>query len=336
MYESHFGLHRRPFAAIADSGDYYPATSHEQALTQLQQAIQDDEGFALLTGEPGTGKTIACHCLLDRLGDAVTDAFLTHSHFPDRASLLQALLYDLGLPHESQSEQELRLSLTDFLLKNYENGRRTVLVLDEAQHLGADLLEELRLLGNLEGRGGRAVQVVLSAQPVIRATLRLPQLAALSQRLAVCPRLDPLGLHEAADYLVHHLRAAGGRPERIVSDEALEILARGTRGIPRLLNRAMHQALTLACTATAGLVDAEAAIEALGVLGLVSEQDEPGEAIVADPLARVEEECDLAEEKTEPVVPFEEATGRLSERAPFALQDPNGPRRPSASPRRPA
>jgi type II secretory pathway predicted ATPase ExeA len=339
MYETHFGLGQRPFPATADSEHYYPATSHERALSQLQQAIEDDEGFALLTGEPGTGKTILCHCLLDRLGEAVTSAFLTHSHFPHRASLLQALLYDLALPYEGLSEQELRLSLTDFLLKNYEAGRRALLLLDEAQHLDAVLLEELRLLGNLEGRGGRALQVVLAAQPAILTTLRLPELAALQQRLAVCARLEPLGLHEAADYLLHHLRAAGGKPERIICDEAVEILARGTRGVPRLLNRAMHQALNVACTAGAPLVDAEAALEALDFLGLASSQEEPGEA---QPLTGASEQEEASNDAfMEPLAPdsvlaLDERSDRSRERPALSIQEASDPRRSLTPPRRPA
>jgi type II secretory pathway predicted ATPase ExeA len=339
MYETHFGLRQRPFPAIADSGYYYPATSHEQALSQLQQAIQDDEGLALLTGEPGTGKTLLCHCLLDRLGDTVTSTFLTHSYFPNRAGLLQVLLYDLSLPYESRDEQELRLALTDFLLKNFANGRRTLLVLDEAQHLGPDLLEELRLLGNLEGRGGRAFQIVLAAQPAFLKTLRLPELAALNQRLAVRPRLEPLGLHEAADYLVHHLRAAGARPERIVSDEALEILASGTRGVPRLLNRAMHQALTLAFKAEAALVDAEAAMDALGVLGLVDEQREPANgqsaASGSEPVGE-ERDSSAGQDCPEVVLPLDETDEPIPERTSLSLPGANVSRRSPASPRRPA
>ena len=130
MVETHFGLLQKPFPSIADSEYYYPATSHERALAQLQQALEEDEGSALLTGEPGTGKTLLCHCLLDRLGETITSAVITHSNLPDWTGLLQAILYDLSLPHEARGEQELRLSLTDFLLKNYEAGRRTVLLLD--------------------------------------------------------------------------------------------------------------------------------------------------------------------------------------------------------------
>jgi type II secretory pathway predicted ATPase ExeA len=267
MYESHFGLRERPFRATPDCGSYYAATSHERALARLLQALADDEGMVLLTGEPGTGKTLLCHCLLERLGPDVLSAFLTNSHLTDRASLLQALLYDLSLPYEGRSEQELRLGLTDFLLRTYTAGQRTVLVLDEAQHLGVGLLEELRLLANLEGRRSRAVQVVLAAQPELLSALQQPPLRAIAQRLSVRARLEPLGDEEAADYLCHHLRVVGGRPEAILGDEALEILIRGTGGVPRLLNQAAHQALTLAFQAGAAQVDAEAALEALTLLG---------------------------------------------------------------------
>src|ERR1700756_2887167 len=120
MYEAHFGLRQRPFRGMPDIECYYPATSHEKALSILLQAINNDEGLMLLSGEPGTGKTIVGHVLIDRLGDQVCCAFLTNSHFADRTGLLQAINYDLGLPHQRQGEQELRLILTDFLLKNYE------------------------------------------------------------------------------------------------------------------------------------------------------------------------------------------------------------------------
>ena len=204
----------------------------------------------------------------------------------------------------------------------------TLLVLDEAQHLTADLLEELRLLGNLEGRGGRAFQVVLAAQPAILETLRLPGLAALKQRLAVCARMEPLGLHEAADYVLHHLRAAGGRPDRIVSDEALEILARGTRGIPRLLNRAMNQALTLAFTAGAALVDAEAAVETLDALGLAGGQ----ESVAGRPRSGVAEPSEADDASPEREIALQSV---------LALEDgaegnPSPTELPFPSPRRPA
>jgi type II secretory pathway predicted ATPase ExeA len=308
-YEAHFGLRRRPFRTTPDSEYYYPGTSHEAALARLLQAIDDKEGLALLTGEPGTGKTLLCHRLLERLGPNITSAFLTNSHLPDRTSLLQAILFELSQPYQGQREQELRLFLTENLLNNYSAGRQTVLIIDEAHHLGPELFEELRMLGNLAARHGRALQVILVAQPSLLTTLVRPELAVFSQRLAVRITLEPLGKHEAADYLVHHLRAVGGRPEKILTDEALDVLAAGTHGLPRLLNQAAHQALTIALSAEASIVDAEAAMEALAILGLEVPQAGEGAAALS-PLNEDSSDTEIREETAaDPVLPLPDQKG---------------------------
>ncbi len=273
MNPTHFQLRQRPFPATPDPARYYPATSHERAIARLMNGLSDGEGVLTLIGAPGTGKTLLCHCLLDRLGSDRNISFLTNGRAGSRAGLLQAILYDLSLPYEGRGEQELRLALTEHLLRSYEAGRATLLILDEAQDLTPDLLEELRLLGNLESRSGKAFQVVLVGQPELLETLRRPELTALSQRIAVRAEVEPLPLQEAADYLLHHLRVAGGKPERLFADEALELLCRQTHGVPRLLNQAAHQALRLASEAGAAQVDAEAALEALAVLGLATDMD---------------------------------------------------------------
>lgn len=273
MYEQHFGLQRRPFPATPDSGLYYPASVHEAALTSLGRGLADDESFVLVTGDAGTGKTLLGYILLERMGENIDNAFLTNCHLAERAALLQAILYDLGLPYEEGSEQTLRLRLTDHLLKTCAAERRTVLVIDEAHLLDADLLEELRLLANLEAGGGKALQIVLLAQPVIGATLQLPGLESLRQRIAVRAALDPLEVEEAYDYLLHHLRLAGGKPEKIFDDTALEVIARGAHGIPRCLNQAAHQALVLANEGELAKVDAEAALEALAQLGMAASEE---------------------------------------------------------------
>jgi general secretion pathway protein A len=285
MYETRFGFQQRPFPATPDSTSYYPASAHERALSLLRQAIDNQLGLALLTGDPGSGKTLVGQCLLERLGQNTLNAFLTNSHFQDRTALFQAVLYDLSLPFDGGTEQVLRLRLTDFLLENCKSGRPCVLVLDEAHHLGADLLEELRLLGNLEAGANKALHVILVGQAGLLETLRQPGLAALQQRLETQVVLTPLGVEESADYVLHHLRRAGVRPEAIISDEALEMLARNTRGIPRLLNQAARQALVLADAAEASYVDVEAVLEALMVLGIeVGEEEEAGATVsmVAD------------------------------------------------------
>jgi type II secretory pathway predicted ATPase ExeA len=275
MDASFFGLRHRPFPATPDTSCYYPATSHEQALALLLAGLNDGEGVLVLTGAPGTGKTLLCHCLLERRGPDTANIFLTNSHVRDRASLLQALLFDLALPYEGRGEQELRLALTDHLLRTFGQGQSTLLLIDEAHHLPPDVLEELRLLGNLEGRSGKAVQVVLVGQPDLLNVLRRPELAALWQRLAVRVELGPLDVQEAADYLLHHLRVAGGRAEEVIAHDALEPLARATGGVPRLLNQAGSGALGLAAEAGATQVDLEAVLESLARLGLEVPEGQP-------------------------------------------------------------
>ncbi len=274
MHEQRFGLTRRPFPPTPDTALYYPATPHEAALAALTRGLAEDEGFVVLTGDAGAGKTLLGYTLLERLGEAVANAFLTNTHVVNRSALLQAILYDLGLPHEEASEQSLRLRLTDQLLKNCAAERRTLLVIDEAHHLNADILEELRLLANLEANGNKALQVVLIAKPGLTQTLAGPGLESLQQRITVRAEIGALAVEEAYDYLLHHLRLAGGKPEKIFDDTALEVIARGTHGIPRCLNQAAHQALILADEGELPKVDAEAALEALALLGMAASEDD--------------------------------------------------------------
>src|SRR4051812_9369082 len=200
MIEAHFGLLRRPFTSTVtpDHACYYPATNHEHALGRLLAGLSDGEGMLLLTGAPGLGKTLLAHCLLDRAGvrpgesSEVEAVFLPGTPSRDRSGLMQALLYDLSLPHENRREQEMRLALIDHLLTRYAAGTRFLLVIDEAHHLSPDHLEELRMLGNLEGRSGKAVQNVLIGQPELLETLARPELASLRQRIAVRVSLQPL------------------------------------------------------------------------------------------------------------------------------------------------
>jgi type II secretory pathway predicted ATPase ExeA len=319
MIETYFGLRQRPFRTTPDSGTYYPATIHERVIARLLQALQDQEGLILLTGEPGLGKTLLCHVVLERLGPNLTSAFLTNSHIRDRLGLLQSILYDLSLPYDSRTEQDARLALTEFLLKNYAAGRKTILVVDEAHHLAPDLLEELRLLGNLEARDGKALQVILVAQPEIADVLGLAEMAGLRQRIAVCLSLSPLPAEEAADYLLHLIRIAGGRSEAFLADEALELLARGTQGVPRLLNQAAHQAFLLAHDAGAPQVDAEAALEALAMLGLeAAEIEEPAFESLTDSSPLQEDSgpvLSLADAVTDPVLSLADSANESSEPA---------------------
>jgi type II secretory pathway predicted ATPase ExeA len=266
MYESHFGLKQRPFRPLADLESYYPATCHEQALGQVMQALADEESICLVAGSAGTGKTVFCHRLFNELHEEHCCSFLTLTHFSGRAGLLEVVADDLGIQCERRTEESLRLALAAFALQNYQAGKRTVLIMDEAQSLTAELLDELRLVTNLEGRAGKAIQVVLVGLPSILEAITAPEMTSFQQRLAIQASLECLDVHESGDYLQHHLRSAGAR--RLFTDEAIDILARAAQGIPRLLSRAGHQALLIACSAGVHEVDAEVALEAAAVLGM--------------------------------------------------------------------
>ena len=161
MFEMRFGLRRRPFRPIPDTDSYFPAATHEDALRQLRRGIDDDEGIMLLTGDPGTGKTMVARKLLESLDEAVRPVLLTNSHVSRNGDLLQAILFDLGLPYQGVTEQVVRLTVTDSCLEYYREGGKTLIVIDEVQHLHPDVLEELRLLAIWRGTAARRFRFCL-------------------------------------------------------------------------------------------------------------------------------------------------------------------------------
>ena len=266
---AHFGLTRRPFRPTPDTDAYYKAPTHEAALAALRHAYEARDGLALVDGEPGTGKTIIVRKFLDGLDPAVAPVFLPSPRFLRPTDLYQAILFDHGTDYRGLSEQELRLLVTDHLLGRVSAGEPTVLVLDEAQGLGPDVLEELRLLGNIETRAAKAAFIVLAAQLGLRERLAKPELAAFAQRVAVRCKIEPLSREDAGRFLHHQLEVAGGSAS-LLTDEALNLLTEHAHGVPRILNQAAALAFQLAGSAEAENVDTEAAWEALLQLGLAT------------------------------------------------------------------
>ncbi len=280
---AHFGLTRRPFRPTPDTDAYFPAAAHEAALAGLRGAFAARDGLALVDGGPGSGKTLVALRFLEGLPPEVPRVLIPAARFARPAELFQAILFDLGADYRGLSEQELRLAITEQLLGGLVAGYPTVIVLDEAQHLGPDVLEEVRLLGNLETRSAKAAFVVLVAQPHLRDRVAQPEFAALAQRIAVRCRIEPLTSDESAGYIRHQLRVAGGRPDALVTDEALALLAARCNGVTRVLNQAAAAALNLAEAAGAEGVDAEAAVEALSQLGLAADLPADGPTLIPHP-----------------------------------------------------
>lgn len=262
MYERAFELTRRPFLGTPDTTAYFPSSGHEEVLALLKIFLKEGDGIGVLVGGPGSGKTLLCHLLLEQLDAACAPVFITNPHSPSVAALLQAILYDLSLPYEGAGEQELRLRVTDQLIERFRGGTRTVLFVDEAQHLSVEQIEELRLLTNLESRRDRALQVLLVGQEKLAETLADSRLAGLRQRVAVYARLSPLSAEETVEYVRALVSKAGGAADAIFTAAAFSDLYELSLGVPRRINQLCHRALYLAYSHESGTVDAREIQEA--------------------------------------------------------------------------
>lgn len=273
---SQFGLSRPAFRPAVDTAAYFPAPTHEEAFGVVAAAFARRDPVVLIDGPPGTGKSLVARRWLERLPPDVPRAVLPNVHAAKPADLLQAILFDLNQPYQGVPEQELRLAVTGQLLQTASDGRPVVLFIDEAHHLTAEAVEELRVLGNVETAGGAATFVLLVALPVLRESLRRPALDAFAQRVAARAEIVPLTAELSTSYLRHQVTAAGGDPARVLDDGAAELLAAACGGVPRVLNHAATLAFELAAANRADVVDIEAAMEAVARLGL--DPGEPGEA----------------------------------------------------------
>ena len=255
----------RFFPTTPNASCYYPSTGHEVALAGLVKALEFGEPFALLIGQPGLGKTLLAQVLLQRLENPKAVAFLPHARFDNTLGLLKGILFDLGLSSVKQTTQELRMDLTEKLYESFAEHGPALIIQDEAHLLHPELLEEYRLIGNLETGGGRAAQVVLLSQPDILETLKKSYFESFRQRITFCPTLEPLGKYEAADYLIHHARIAQKLPGYF-TESALEKLVSFSCGIPRILNQVgelSHQQVTQAGQNRLDLEHVQTAIELL-------------------------------------------------------------------------
>lgn len=235
MYHAFFQLHKKPFELVPDPEFIYLSRSHKKALTYLDYGIRERAGFILLTGEVGSGKTTIIRDLLKKGYERVVTAKVFNTRV-DSEQLLAMINDDFGLKVAGKDKVTLLRELNDFLLEQYALGNQPMLIIDEAQNLEAELLEEIRMLSNLESSQGKLLQIVLVGQPELRDTLAAPGLLQLRQRISINCHLKALTLEETAEYILHRLTVAGNRGALIFTPETLQLIYQFSRGIPRLVN----------------------------------------------------------------------------------------------------
>jgi general secretion pathway protein A len=245
MYKNFYGLARNPFEISPDPFFFYPTPCHIEALAILNYAVLRRKGFVVVTGEVGTGKTLLVRCHLDALHrNKVAFAFVCNPvlSVPD---FLAQVLSDLGLPCATRSKNEMLSCLSNYLVARSNRGGPTALVVDEAQLLSWELLEEIRLLTNLETTQHKLLQIVLVGQPELDRKLDSQELRQLKQRIGMRCRLEPLGLEELRRYILRRLELAGANSHgaTIIPDDAIVAIYHFSKGIPRLANILCENAL---------------------------------------------------------------------------------------------
>ena len=241
MYEEFFGFKEKPFNIAPDPDYLYLSHKHQNAISSLDFGLLDDAGLILFTGEIGTGKTTLVHHILRRIGADFTVAVVFNTNV-DANQLLGIILQEFALNADSNSKVVAIKALTRFLIDLRSRNKRPLLIIDEAQSLSLEALEEIRLLSNLQDGSTMLLQIMLVGQPELKDKLKSPSMASLSQRIAVNYHLKPFEREETEQYIAHRLKTAGGRSD-LFTDAAISMVHRMTHGIPRSINILCHAAL---------------------------------------------------------------------------------------------
>ena len=242
MYEAFYGFSEKPFSLTPDPKFLYPSTKHNEAFAHLTFGLEQRGGFTVVTGEVGTGKTTLCRYFLDRLDTNTISAFIL---YPTLATneLLRSINRDLGISTWGQTDKALIDTLHEFLLDSCRNGKNVVLVIDEAQNLSRDVLEQVRLISNLETDTAKLIQIVLIGQSELSHMLSQKDLRQLAQRVTARYHLTPLSCEEMTEYVRHRLTVAEGDAGVDFTNAALRVIHRYSKGVPRLINLVCDRAL---------------------------------------------------------------------------------------------
>ena len=280
MYDSFYGLKENPFNVTPDSQFVYLGEHHREALAQLLYGIQEKKGFIVLTGEVGTGKTTLIHYLLDRLnhGDMRTQTAFLFNPKLSVDDFIAYILNDLDISVQGGTKGDHLHLLHENLIQAYKNEQRSILIIDEAQGLNPELLEEIRLLSNLETAKSKLIQIILVGQPELDQTLLQKGFRQLRQRVNMRYHLPPLSETETREYVEKRMRIAGAT-KGIFTKRAFRDIYRWSRGIPRLINILCDNALLIGYAQEQRVVDRPIIREAAKDLHLVSKWLQPQYAL---------------------------------------------------------
>lgn len=264
-YLKHFKLKEQPFRLTPDPEFVYWSKQHARAKAYMESTIWLADGFVVITGEIGSGKTTLLHSFLGELGNDVVYAMVSQTQLSPR-QFLQAVLTEFGFKPFKQRKVELLDTLNMFLIDQYANGKKVVLIVDEAQNLSKKVLEEVRMISGIETHKEKVLRIILAGQPELKDTLDAPELKQLMQRVRLRFHVGPLDKREMREYIEHRLEIAGRKARDLIKDDAFETIYRYTGGVPRLINTLCDTALLCAFTEekmVIGSPDIKAAVQEL-------------------------------------------------------------------------
>lgn len=269
MYCDFFGFTEKPFTITPNPQFIYLSGNHREAFAHLLYGIDSHAGFIAMTGEVGTGKTTVLRTLLSQLDPEKYKSALIFNPCLSGEQLLASICRDFGIEAAEKNSFAYLEALNHYLLEQNAAGRTLVLVIDEAQNLAPEVLEQVRLISNLETERDKLIQIILAGQPELDAVFRRHDLRQLNQRITVRCRLSPMGLDDTKEYIGHRLRISGSRIPGIFSSGAVKRIYRFSGGIPRLINVACERALIMAWTRESTTVTPRIAAQVISEAGVV-------------------------------------------------------------------